>query len=215
MVFILSQRYGPPLVLYGNLSATHCEYNEAKRTEKKILFYIRNALWSDFSAWKKNGKPEGFRPLWAAEKDALGLYKMIEDHVKLTGEDGQSNSNNWRGLFVSSVDLRADIRKRLNPQVTKTTAERMILKGEVPLLVLERFVCDKSSEGEKGIALIIRLHVLNVGPMQALNVTAYLEFASAFSTQKSHPVSVLLPISDWTGMTPVGRPPHPRPGRKN
>src|SRR5262249_42758833 len=57
VLVILSERYGPKLKRgYGDISATHLEYKEAQKSRKRILFYIRDRLVADWTAWKKNGK---------------------------------------------------------------------------------------------------------------------------------------------------------------
>ncbi len=195
VIFILSQRYGPPLgEPFGNLAATHCEYNEAKRTGKAILFYVRNDLWGDYSAWKRNGRPAEFNPSWALKKDAAGLFALIEDHVRLVGEDGNADSNNWRVTFSTSVDLRSDIRRRLRPQVVQATADRMIERGEVPFLVVTSVDAQRinsAAEGKTGVRYCV--YVANVGPMVAFDVSAYLKFASAHTTPATGTLSVLMP----------------------
>ena len=48
MIVILSQRYGPNLgSLFGDVSATHAEYNEARKLNKPIHFYVRDRLDAD------------------------------------------------------------------------------------------------------------------------------------------------------------------------
>src|SRR4051812_10143827 len=48
VVLILSQRYGPNLgPLFGDVSATHAEYNEARKLNKPIYCYVRDRLDGD------------------------------------------------------------------------------------------------------------------------------------------------------------------------
>src|SRR5438445_8365067 len=50
VVFILSQRYGPPLPgEYAPKSATHIEYAAAKASGKRIHFYVRDRLMAEYT----------------------------------------------------------------------------------------------------------------------------------------------------------------------
>ncbi|MDB5283878.1 MAG: hypothetical protein JWO06_2953, partial [Bacteroidota bacterium] len=51
VIFALSKRYGGNLknVGFGDYSATHLEYLEAKKHNKRILFFVRDRLLADFN----------------------------------------------------------------------------------------------------------------------------------------------------------------------
>src|SRR5262245_34129829 len=63
VVFVLSQRYGPFLKRgYGDLSATHVEYREARNHKKRILFYIRDRADRRLVGVEDEQAARGLRP---------------------------------------------------------------------------------------------------------------------------------------------------------
>lgn len=179
VIFVLSQRYGPLLNgVFGEKSATHCEYDEVKKLKKPSLFYVRTDLWGDFSAWRKNGKKAEFKGSWVSSpKDAKGLFGLIEDHINLHGEDGKADSNNWRSTFTTSVDLRAEIRHRLHLQAMHRKAEKLMDAGQVPVItVMTQTVEPVSDSVHFNVTGRIRFkfELANAGAQTAIGIEAQL-----------------------------------------
>lgn len=193
VVVILSQRYGPPLGgRYLDRSATRCEYDEARRAGKQILFYVRDRLEADYSVWRKNGKPADFKAAWApTQRDAAGLFAFLDEHSRLHPPEGESEANNWYTAFSTSVDLRTDVRARLKQPAQRATARRMIERGDVPLVIATGMAVDSKTRDAK---VVVRYHIgyLNVGPMVAFNMTVQLVFGAAHTTERSGNISVVL-----------------------
>jgi hypothetical protein len=173
VIVILSQRYGPKLgAAFGDLSATHCEYNEARNLKKPVHFYVRDRLDGDFSTWRRNGSKPDFTGAWCGKDGVKGLFAMMDTHRQLAGPDGTTSSNNWYSTFVNSVDLRADIRRRLSPAAVRATGERLIRQGQVPILMITGQ--GVSTVGQRGglEADFQRLsfNLVNAGPVPAVAV---------------------------------------------
>lgn len=172
LIVILSQRYGPKLgPAFGDLSATHCEYSEARILKKPVHFYVRDRLDGDYSTWRRNGSKPDFTGAWCGKDGVKGLFVMIDAHRQLVGPDGTASSNNWYSTFVNSVDLRADIRRRLSPAAVRATGERLIRQGQVPILMITGQ--DASTVGERqGLPAFHRLsfNLINAGPVPAIAV---------------------------------------------
>jgi hypothetical protein len=170
IVVILSQRYGPKLgAAFGDVSATHVEYSEARKLNKPIYFYVRDRLDADFGAWRRNGSKADFVGAWCGKEGVNGLFAMIDAHRQLVGPDGTSSKNNWYSTFISSPDLRADIRRRLAPRAYRDTGEKMVRQGEVPILMV---IGNGTSAGASGGVAFQRLsfNLLNVGTQAAIGV---------------------------------------------
>jgi hypothetical protein len=170
VVVILSQRYGPMLKRgYGDVSATHLEYREAKKNGKRVLFYIRDRLVADWTAWKNNGRSADYKSTWAEDKDAIGLFALIDEHQKLAGGgDGLPGTNNWYWQYRTSVDLRADLRKRLEKDAYQATGEKLIAVGQVPILL----VVDQLATPRVGaeVHYCFEFSLVNAGPVAAMSV---------------------------------------------
>ena len=91
-----------------------------------------------WGVWRRNGSKGDFVGAWCLKEGTNGLFAMIEAHRKLVGSDGTASSNNWYSTFISSVDLRADIRRRLAPQAYRDVGENLIRQGQVPILMIVR-----------------------------------------------------------------------------
>ena len=195
VVFVLSQRYGPVLKgQFGDVSATRAEYDAAKKAKKPTHFYVRNDLWGDYTAWRRNGRKSDFKPSWAASfEDAAGLFAMIADHVSLHGEDGKADANNWRETFASSVDLRETLRRRLRPQAIQASAERLIEAGRTPLLLVTRMSGSGSSGLQDQPIFRFEFEVVNAGEMAAVEVNAFLSLGPDAGFPPDNNVPAILP----------------------
>lgn len=178
VVVVLSQRYGGPLGdRYGNLSATHCEYREARKQSKRIYFYVRDRLEAEFAVWKRN-KP--FKGAWIKSPADMPIFDLLEEHRKLE-QPAEEIANNWLLPFRNSFDMRADLRRRLQPLATKATAERMIEEGDGPLLVVAACQPYNTEPDTRVKRSTHDLWIENVGNMAALNVTVILDFQGVAS----------------------------------
>lgn len=172
VIVILSQRYGPPLKNYENLSATHVEYNAAVKASKKIHFYVRDRLFGDWSGWKKHKKPMSYPSSWAAQgEDASGLFTLIDAHQKLTGGGDTPGPNNWFWPFTSSVDLREDIRKRIGEKAYLDTGKRMAERGQAPVIVVVGQGTDDLSDPHTGLRTGFKLNIANGGTVPAIGLS--------------------------------------------
>jgi len=173
VIVILSQRYGPKLgACFADLSATHCEYNEARKQKKPVYFYVRDKLDADFSTWRRNGSKPEFTGAWCREDGVKGLFTMIDAHRQLVGPDGTASSNNWYSTFVNSVDLRADIRRRLSPVAVRATGEKLIRQGQVPILMIISHGISPVAgrEGPAVAVLPLSFNLINAGLVPAIAV---------------------------------------------
>ncbi len=148
VVLVLSQRYGRSLKDKGfdDVSATHLEYIEARKANIPILFYVRDRLDADYEQRRKN--PDS-KPLWAVEKDADSLFRLIKEHRELTNTD----QNNWFWSFSSAVDLSDRVLKDLGAVSSNAMLRQLMAIQAVPLLTLSKaatldesfFICVKNS----------------------------------------------------------------------
>lgn len=172
VILILSQRYGPSLgENYKNLSATHVEYKTAVEAGKTIHFYIRDRLVGDWSGWKQHKRPADYPSSWAVPgHDANGLFSLIHEHQRLKGGGDIPGANNWFWQFTSSVDLRADIRKRIGDEAFLDTGRKMAEKGQAPILVVVGQVTNNFEDVNQGWITRFSLNLANAGTQPALSV---------------------------------------------
>ncbi|WP_020474218.1 DUF4062 domain-containing protein [Zavarzinella formosa] len=178
VIVVLSQRYGPRLKApFESISATHTEYREAVKLRKPIRFYVRNRLEADHASWAANGKVINFKGVWAKNQDAEGLFALLEEHKRLVDQDGSANRNNWYNTFISSVDLRGMIRKDIAPRAFRSTAQKLIENGNVPILIVATQGLQTVGAGSpSGTSLRFDLGLLNAGSIPAFNIRAMLKF---------------------------------------
>lgn len=176
VILVLSQRYGPLLPKpFPTVSATHLEYNEAINQKKTIHFYIRDRLVADWAAWNRNGRSDNYRASWVKQEDAKGLFGLIEDHKKLVRGDGEANRNNWFWPFANSVDLRADIRRRLAPMAFRATGEKLAKAGQAPILLVQGQGLQNFRDGTLGMTVRFGFSLVNAGNVPAIRVSGRLE----------------------------------------
>ncbi len=129
VVFILSQRYGPSLASsgFGDFSATHLEYNEAKKLGKKIVFFVRDFLMADYNIYSKNS--ENLNNLsWVKNSKDARLFEIIADRKKLTS----SPTDNWYWSFRNSLDVKERLLIELKPSLKAIAFDKAIDEGKVP-----------------------------------------------------------------------------------
>lgn len=174
VIVVLSQRYGPALPPpFEQVSATHLEYREAVRLKKKIGFYTRTDLEAEFCVWRKTRRKSGgqISPAFVSESDAGGLFSLIEEHRKLVDPDGTVERNNFFTTYRTSVDLRATIRRAIEPEASLAIGQKLIDKGEVPILLVER---QNARPLEGGVPPVsgcsLHFSLVNAGPVAAIGV---------------------------------------------
>lgn len=179
VIVVLSQRYGPPLPRpFPPISATHVEYREAVTQQKRVLFYVRNQLVSDWSAWKRNKRSGDFVPAWASPKDAFPLFGFIEEHQQLVGGNGEASRNNWFWPFASSFDLKARVRKDMHADVARATAEQLIRRGQAPVVMIYGQGVSPVRDGELAIYSRFEFYLVNAGTGPALALQGTIDFGN-------------------------------------
>lgn len=172
IIFVLSQRYGPSLQIagYDDISATHLEYREARRSGKHIYFYVRDRLEADYNIWKRNSGTS-VRLSWVADKD-FGLFKLLEEHRQLSAS---SNNTNWFWTFRDSLDLKQRIQKDLKHVSDAAVLKSIIQSGKSPFLLAEikSFKPNKTTN-----SVTLELSIINAGASVALQ-----PFISIFSSK--------------------------------
>ena len=152
-VIILSQRYGSSLKESGfeDISATHLEYNTAVNSNIPIYMYVRDKLEAELSIYKKNvGNPKIESMLsWIKPKD-LKIFDLLEEHKKLSAQNTRSN---WIGTFKNSRELKMLLIRDLQFEVGKAILNKLILKGEMPFLIVHMGKPSPSKENK------LKLHI--------------------------------------------------------
>lgn len=133
-IILLSQRYGfIPTDLGYSKSITHLEYEEAKRLEKKIHFFVRDRLEAEFRVWKRNSDRDHLSFSWVGSSDRE-LFSLIDSHQALSSA---SSGSNWVKTFSSSVDLKLLVRKEFGELAEKHKLEKEIKENITPFINLE------------------------------------------------------------------------------
>jgi len=130
VLMILDSRYGPSLGPdFGNVSATHLEYIEARKLGKPIHVFVRDRVRGAMETWKKAADKTGdFLPV--KSKDAANLFPWIVQHEKLAAAVEHSN---WTHTFASSVDLRAKVSVQLEREAERAFLRRGLENGTIPI----------------------------------------------------------------------------------
>ena len=167
-IVVLSQRYGPSLKKagYPDISATHLEYLEAKRTKKPIYMYVRDRLEADYNIWKKN-KGNKVTLSWVNDKDQ-GIFQLLEEHRRLAMH---SKKSNWVWIFRDSVELRKRIRSDLKVAAGKAILSQLLDTGQTPFLLGEILKCSLES---KTRVLSLDFKITNAGTVVAIGPHASL-----------------------------------------
>lgn len=111
VVCVVDREYGTPLPdKYDLLSATHCEVKRARESEIPVLFFVRDAAWSEFHQLKRD--PDS-RVQWV-EKNRPDRRKKWVDFVGwASGLPAAKEWSNWFNPFHSVVDLKDTVESRL------------------------------------------------------------------------------------------------------
>ena len=163
VIVLLCQRYGPSLAKVGfdDLSATHLEYKEAKRSNKPIFMYVRDRTEADFNIAKKN-RGQSVALSWVERDDDRRLFEILKDHRMLAQDKQESN---WFDTFRDTIELKTLIRRSLGLAAARTELEHLVMAGLVPMLDLR---VDANRMGLSNVVLKIKIR--NLGPAAAYNI---------------------------------------------
>ena len=171
VLVVLSRRYGPSLRKAGpgfpDISATHAEYNEAKEANKPISMYVRDKLMADYQFHRDN--PSSPRLRWVGKEEDWPLFDLIDQHKKLTADEGSSN---WFWTFRHSVDLKEMIRRDLRAPIGRAVIEELVRQGRTPLVRVR--MQDDSFRMEDDGRLFIHAFIHNFSPHRAMDVEVHI-----------------------------------------
>ncbi len=173
LIVILSKRYGPSLskIGYGDYSATHLEYNEARSARIPVLFYVRDRLESDYRIWKKNGKKHEVELSWVESKD-YNLLTFLDEHQRLSK---QIESSNWYQTFENSIELKRLMKRDLHFTAAEGELRAAIKSNKIPMMFGDLEVADITQQVWDSQLLNSPTHKLtcvftNCGTVPAYNV---------------------------------------------
>lgn len=202
-VLVLSQRYGASLAKsgYGDVSATHLEYQRAVDVHKPIYMYVRDRLAADYAISKKARNREEISYAWVG-KDDIKLFDLLDQHSKLTKEP---TNTNWYKIFRDSVELKRIIRNDLKFSAAETSIKKLLSENKFPLLRPNLHV-DTDSLYTDSI-LICSVRIKNVGGAPAFNyVPKWVEDERPYSREGNETIDILAPGDEalMTAMLKVG-----------
>lgn len=129
-ICIISQRYGPSLGPdFGDISATHLEYREAKRLKKPLRVYVRDRTDADFGTWKANKDKSDLKLGWVKDSRQYRLFELLDEHRALSAE---APTTNWYWPFRDSVDLKERLTSDFGEVSRRAKLRRLIEEGLVP-----------------------------------------------------------------------------------
>jgi len=202
VIFILSQRYGGNLSKagFGDYSATHLEYLEAKKTRKRIIFFVRDRLQADFDRFKKDNTVD---LLWVEKKDQK-IFEIIEDRIKLT----HSDIDNWKWTFRDVIEIKERIKREFETEVRQIRLNKLIESGNTPLLTVTATAVFTPPKADD---ITMSFSVDNVGPQTAIEPVFVLYKADTFKEvlekklfedATSYQLKVLSPLKPLSSLTP-------------
>lgn len=168
VVLILSQRYGPKLQDFGHgsqVSATHNEYRQAVKSDKRLYIYVRDHLWNAYGMWKSNERSNMKLP-WLPPGNE-GLLHFLDEISALDPNDSRSN---WITPFSTSTDLTKDLKRRLVAISKTETLRALVESGNCP-----QFGFTQQSHFTSGGLLTLHLRLSNGGIKSTLNVLMSVE----------------------------------------
>lgn len=138
VIVMLSSRYGPTLEAFGypGVSATHLEYQEAKKARKPIYFYARAQLIADHTIWKNNKRSTAIEYAFVQKLDDHGLFQFLEERRRAFGKREVGGSN-WYSTFNTTLDLKQAIRRQLRGHVEVARLRQELVGGN-----FSRYLCD-------------------------------------------------------------------------
>lgn len=174
VIFVLCQRYGPSLEKagFGDFSATHLEYLEARKLGKKILFFVRDRFLADYNTYRKTKNIKSLS--WLNKDIDLRLFEIFEDWKLLSPAD----TNNWFGTFRNSVELKQRLRIELKDQVNMQRLDKLIESGNTPLLTVSTKPKIVPNTQDKEVHLAFEIQ--NFGNQVAIETTFLLYNADSY-----------------------------------
>lgn len=162
VIFVLCQRYGSSLKKagFGDYSATHLEYLEAKRLDKKILFFVRDRFLADHDTYRKTNDLKSLS--WLNKDIDLRLFEIFEDWKALSPSD----TNNWFGTFRNSIELKKRLGIEFKDKIGAQRLDKLIESGNVPLVTIE--VNPKIIPNTQNREIQLSLIVQNYGTQTAI-----------------------------------------------
>lgn len=162
VIVVLDRRYGPSLGRYGfdDVSATHLEYQHARKHGKTIFFYVRDRTEGEFGTYKKN-RDADIEYSWVTDKRLFGL---LEERRALQGNVPASN---WITLFRTSADLKRSVKQQLAPVVTPSLLLDLLQENAFPLFTCQVMIesSEKSSvRSDEIYRVLIRLRNVSSSP---------------------------------------------------
>jgi Domain of unknown function (DUF4062) len=130
-IVVLSQRSGSSLKSAGfaDVTATELEYRTAVESSIPVLFYVRDRLYAEYEAWRKN---TNFTPSWSKSPDAERLFQLIDRHKKLTN----TPQSNWIWPFQDAVDLSERVLVDLGEVSRRARLGRLAEAGQLARFAL-------------------------------------------------------------------------------
>jgi hypothetical protein len=163
-VCILDQRYGPSLKSagYPDISATHLEYRCAIEKGLPIHFFVRDRLEADYGVWKKNGRKEDTKLIWAIDR---ALLSFLDEHRQLSKDNTRQN---WFSTFNAATDLSDALRVRFDRQLKPAQIVEAMRDNSFPLMSCKLNIEEISLSGITSLQL--RFRCTNVGRSTAFAV---------------------------------------------
>lgn len=139
VILILDRRYGPSLkgAGYGDFSATHIEYKEARKSNIPVRFFIRDRTLAEYSIWKRNRRAANVEFQWVNREEDRGLFELLDEHQKL--QKG-ANASNWFDSFTNSIDLKAAVAKYFEPRISEKRLVEALQNNTFPILNIDTSV---------------------------------------------------------------------------
>jgi hypothetical protein len=116
IVAVIDRRYGgvlPEHSNYAGISATHAEIRHARKHNKPIRFFIREAALHDYHQLRSN--PD-YKSRWVEENNSANRERWTRFVTELFSLPGHADTSNWYDTFKNSVDLKALALRRLIDQ---------------------------------------------------------------------------------------------------
>lgn len=115
VICLIDQRYGPTLEAFGypGKSATDVEIAHARKLGLPIRYFIRKQAFMEHGLMRND--PAAFESQWveAGKDKGLQRKKWFDFVNSCKNPPADQQSNNWIDQFVSSVDLKRIVAKRI------------------------------------------------------------------------------------------------------
>lgn len=123
VVCIIDRRYGGVINIgdHSGLSATHAEIRSARDSKVPVFFFVRNYALLDYEQLRKNFE---YSPNWIEAKYKSEWFEMVKECASLPLQKCVSN---WCDPFMSSVDLKKLVLKRVQDCFPKCTTGSALL----------------------------------------------------------------------------------------